>query len=1005
LNADGTVAAWGNNRWGQAIVPVGLTNVVAIAGCLNTYSSLALVGDGPPFISSAVMNITVALGTTAFLRAEAAGKAPLSWQWRFNDTELSGATNAILPLTDAQFTQTGSYSVVVSNTLGSAASANLEVTVVPLLISTQPQSQSAALGSTVIFDAPVTTTLPASYQWQWNGTELAGATTPSLVLPNVGFAQSGVYTMTASNALGTVQSADALLNVGLISAWGESSQAETTLPPGLTNVVSIAAGPTHSLALLANGGVIAWGENSYGKIRVPPGLQDVVAVAAGKFHSVALKSDGTVTAWGNNSFNETTIPTGLADVVSVATTGPHTLALTRQGTLAAWGYDAFGQCQVPSDRAVAIAAGEYHCLAIKPDGTVIGWGWNANGQAAPPLDLTNAVAIAAAGNHSLALKADGKVVAWGNNSYGQSNVPKTLSNVVAIACGANHSLALRADGTVVAWGYNFSGQSAVPAGLAKVVAIAGGGAFSLGLVGDGPPFLATSLVSRRVVCGSTARLGIQATGSLPLNYQWRLNGTNLPGSTNALLVLSNVKPEQVGMYSVVVSNDFGVLYSRDMTLDLDPLLLVGQPQIQSTFLGGSAMFQVEAAFLGPFAYQWQFNDRDLEGATNSALLLTNVQWSQAGSYGVTVENAVGAIRSTNTTLSIGRVALWGSKSDGDLDIPPNLTNVLAIAAGSSHGLALQTDNTVTAWGNNRWGQARVPAGLTNVTAVAGGGWHSLALRSDGTVAGWGYNTWRQATPPPNLTNALAIAGGLYHSLALRSDGTVLGWGLGANGQTSAPGSLTNAVAVTAGGYHSLALRSDGTVAAWGLNADAQTTVPSDLTNVVDVAAGGFHSLALRADGTVVAWGLNTSGQNDVPIDLTNAVAIAAGGFHSLALKVDGTVIGWGSDTRGEIEHPSGLPEVMAIAAGYNHSLALIRSGGFAQNLRFDNSPGAMRIAASGFRLRLTGVTDLRPVVLDTSVDLLNWVPLFTNPPMLRSFEFIDRSAETSANRFYRARQE
>lgn len=44
---------------------------------------------------------------------------------------------------------------------------------------------------------------------------------------------------------------------------------------------------------------------------------------------------------------------------------------------------------------------------------------------------------------------------------------------------------------------------------------------------------------------------------------------------------------------------------------------------------------------------------------------------------------------------------------------------------------------VVAWGNNGWGQAEVPPGLTNVIAVAAGTKHSLALKADGTLVGWG----------------------------------------------------------------------------------------------------------------------------------------------------------------------------------------------------------------------------------------------------------------------------
>src|SRR5438093_7206523 len=207
-----------------------------------------------------------------------------------------------------------------------------------------------------------------------------------------------------------------------------------------------------------------------------------------------------------------------------------------------------------------------------------------------PSGLTNVVAITAGGGHNLALKADGTAVGWGDDSSGESDVPLGLSNVVAIAAGNAHSLALKADGTLVAWGAGTVfdpssgvdyGQSLVPADLVNVAAIAGGMFQSLALRADGPPFLTSLLAKRTVVHGSTTWLRISATGAEPLSYQWRFNGTNLPGATNAVLELDNVQFNQAGTYSVVVSNGFGTATSPDTELDVAPFFITAQPQSQA----------------------------------------------------------------------------------------------------------------------------------------------------------------------------------------------------------------------------------------------------------------------------------------------------------------------------------------------------------------------------------------------------------------------------------------
>jgi alpha-tubulin suppressor-like RCC1 family protein len=213
---------------------------------------------------------------------------------------------------------------------------------------------------------------------------------------------------------------------------------------------------------------------------------------------------------------------------------------------------------------------------------------------------------------------------------------------------------------------------------------------------------------------------------------------------------------------------------------------------------------------------------------------------------------------------------------------------------------------VRAWGQNDFGQSNVPVGLSNVVAIAGGWTHSLALKADGTVTAWGRNDEGQATVPSGLSNVLDIASGEYHNLALKADGTVTGWGWNGVGQTTVPAGLSNVVAIAASGLHSQALKADGTITAWGFNEVGQADVPPGLSNVVALAGGLEHNLALKPDGTIVGWGSNKawangecqflghpgcvrepSGQIDIPVGLSNVVAIAAGNFHSLALKTDG----------------------------------------------------------------------------------------------------------------------
>jgi PKD repeat protein len=301
--------------------------------------------------------------------------------------------------------------------------------------------------------------------------------------------------------------------------------------------------------------------------------------------------------------------------------------------------------------------------------------------------------------------------------------------------------------------------------------------------------------------------------------------------------------------------------------------------------------------------------------------MNTVGLTVSGPGGSSTTNRINYIIVTNTN-ALSDIVAWGCDNFGQADVPGGLTNLIAIAAGGFHNLALSANGSVTAWGYDGAGETDVPAGLTNAVAIAAGDYHSLALKADGSIVAWGWNEFGQCNVPADLTNAVSIAAGADHNLAIATDGTVTAWGDNEYGGINVPSNLTKVVAVAAGGFHSLALKPDGTVVGWGGDFVGQTDVPANLTNVVSIAAGGNHSLALKADGSVVAWGYNGNGQINVPPDLTDAVAVAGGSYHSLALKADGTVVVWGGQTNA----PTGLSNATAIGAGSCHNLALVGDG-------------------------------------------------------------------------------
>ena len=360
-------------------------------------------------------------------------------------------------------------------------------------------------------------------------------------------------------------------------------------------------------------------------------------------------------------------------------------------------------------------------------------------------------------------------------------------------------------------------------------------------------------------------------------------------------------------------------------------VIVSQPANQTVLAGTTATFSVSAGSPTPMGYQWRFNGTTFVGGNSNTLQLVNAQAGQAGNYDVVITNVAGAVTSSVAKLTVKiffTVESWGYNGFGQSVPMPGLTNIIAIAAGGYHNLALSNNGTVFAWGNNLSGQCDLPTNVANVASIGAGGYHSLAARADGIVFAWGANDSGQTSIPLSATNVVAVAGGGSHSLALRADGVVIAWGDNSWGQTNVPAGATNIVAIAAGGQHSLALKSDGTVIAWGSDIGpfgdyaGQAAVPGNLNQVVAIAGGGFHSLALKTDGTVVAWGDNSASQLAWPANLTNVIALAAGAAHSLALRSGGTVVAWGDNLYGQSSVDPDLSGVVAVAAGNYHSLVL-----------------------------------------------------------------------------------
>ena len=208
-----------------------------------------------PAITSEPNDASITAGQSATFSVVATGTSPLSYQWQKSGTAIAGASSASYTTPAEGTADNGAtFAVVVSNSAGSATSRAAKLNVgaaggpVAPSITVQPSDQSIAAGHTATYSVTATGTAPLSYQWQKNGTAVAGATSASYTTPAETTADSGAsFAVVVSNSAGSVTSRGAKLNVA--AAGGPVAPSITVQPADQ----SIRAGQTATYSVTATG--------------------------------------------------------------------------------------------------------------------------------------------------------------------------------------------------------------------------------------------------------------------------------------------------------------------------------------------------------------------------------------------------------------------------------------------------------------------------------------------------------------------------------------------------------------------------------------------------------------------------------------------------------------------------------------------------------------------------------------------------------------------------------
>ncbi|NBV24628.1 MAG: hypothetical protein EBS05_22250 [Proteobacteria bacterium] len=441
-------------------------NITHIAGLLTVTAI-------PPVLVAGPTNQTVLAGTDVSFVASATGAPAPLYQWYYNATNaLPGATNEMLMVPNAQPADEGSYTVVAANAGGSVTSAVATLTVYVLpAITTQPASQSVIQGGTVTFSVTATGTAPLSYQWQSNGVDVVGATSTTLTLLNAQAGQAGIYSVVVTNVAGRTTSSNAMLTV-IAPPTVLMSRQDVTVPVG-TNVtfdVTVGGTPPFAFQWLKNGTNLPAATNA----------------------TLALLN------------------------VQAADQGSYKVTVGNPA-----GFD--------SSSAAMITVLDPPMIFAQPQ----------SAQALLGSNVT--LSVGATGSAPLSYR-------WFKGAIaipGETNPTLVFTNLSVTNSGSYFVLVTNAVGSVLS----------DPALLNVHV----------------PPFISVQPQSYTLAVGSGLNLRVTAGGDGPLAYQWRKNGTDLPGATANPFTVNNLTTNDAGSYSVVITNAYGALTSAPA------LIAVGVP--------------------------------------------------------------------------------------------------------------------------------------------------------------------------------------------------------------------------------------------------------------------------------------------------------------------------------------------------------------------------------------------------------------------------------------------
>src|SRR6267378_1809379 len=235
------------------------------------------------------------------------------------------------------------------------------------------------------------------------------------------------------------------------------------------------------------------------------------------------------------------------------------------------------------------------------------------------------------------------------------------------------------------------------------------------------PSITAQPASQTVTASQTATFSVTASGTAPLNYQWRKNGGVVSSGPSASYTTpATIATDTGAQFTVAVSNSAGSMTSNAATLAVNaaPVTpsITTQPASQTVTAGQTATFSVTASGTAPLNYQWLKNGGVVSsGPSASYTTPTTIATDTGAQFTVAVSNSAGSATSSAATLTVNAATYLLSANPTSLsfgNINTTASSTLAVTLTNSGNSDVTISNVSSS------GAGFNPSGVSAGTVLA-----------------------------------------------------------------------------------------------------------------------------------------------------------------------------------------------------------------------------------------------------------------------------------------------